>query len=129
MQTGGRSRVARRRIRGRLGIHNCSYHYGHGEEEWLIVLSGSPTLRTTEGVERLAAWDVVCFPAGPAGAHAVRNDSDETARVLMYSSIRYPPVTSYPDSDKIGAWTGDREQDLVVRRSSGVGYYDGETGA
>lgn len=107
----------------------CPYHYEHGEEEWLIVLSGSPTLRTPAGVEQLAPWDVVCFPAGAAGAHAVRNDSDETARVLMYSSIRYPSVTSYPDSDKVGVWTGDREHDLIVRRSSGVDYYDGESGA
>ena len=71
---------------------------------------------------------MVCFPPGPAGAHAVRNDSDEMVRVLMYSTTRYPSVTSYPDSDKVGVWTGDPEQDLVVRRSSAVEYYDGEAG-
>ena len=45
----------------------------------------------------------------------------------MFSSVRYPNVTTYPDSDKVGVWTGDRDQDLVVRRASGVDYYDGET--
>ena len=34
----------------------------------------------------------------------------------------------YPDSDKIGIYTGNREDDLMVRRSSGVDYYDGEGG-
>ena len=105
----------------------CPYHYEHGEEEWLLVLAGTPSLRTPEGVERLAPWDLVCFPPGPAGAHAVRNDTETVARVLMFSSVRYPNVTTYPDSDKVGVWTGDRHQDLVVRRASGVDYYDGET--
>jgi uncharacterized cupin superfamily protein len=105
----------------------CPYHYECGEEEWLLVLSGNPTLRGPDGEERLAPWDVACFPRGPEGAHAVRNDTAETARVLMFSTVVIPSATVYPDSDKVGIWTGDKETDVVVRRSSGVGYYDGET--
>jgi uncharacterized cupin superfamily protein len=105
----------------------CPYHYECGEEEWLLVLSGNPTLRAPDGEERLAPWDVACFPRGPEGAHAVRNDTAETARVLMFSTVVTPTATVYPDSDKVGIWTGDKETDVVVRRSSGVGYYDGET--
>jgi uncharacterized cupin superfamily protein len=105
----------------------CPYHYECGEEEWLLVLSGNPTLRAPYGEERLAPWDVACFPRGPEGAHAVRNDTAETARVLMFSTVVTPSATVYPDSDKVGIWTGDKETDVVVRRSSGVGYYDGET--
>jgi uncharacterized cupin superfamily protein len=105
----------------------CPYHYECGEEEWLLVLSGNPTLRTPDGEERLAPWDVACFPRGPEGAHGIRNDTEETARVLMFSTVVHPSATVYPDSDKIGVWTGDKETDLIVRRASGVGYYDGET--
>jgi uncharacterized cupin superfamily protein len=105
----------------------CPYHFECGEEEWLLVLSGNPTLRAPDGEERLAPWDVACFPRGPEGAHAVRNDTAETARVLMFSTVVTPTATVYPDSDKVGIWTGDKETDVVVRRSSGVGYYDGET--
>jgi uncharacterized cupin superfamily protein len=104
----------------------CPYHYECGEEEWLLVLSGTPTLRTPAGEERLAAWDVACFPRGPEGAHGIRNDSKETARVLMFSTVVHPTATVYPDSDKVGIWVGDPEIDLMVRRSDGVGYYDGE---
>ena len=32
----------------------CPYHYECAEEEWLLVLSGTPTLRTPEGEERQA---------------------------------------------------------------------------
>jgi uncharacterized cupin superfamily protein len=104
----------------------CPYHYEYGEEEWLIVLAGRPTLRRPDGSETLEPWDVVCFPPGPDGAHGVRNDTDETVRVLMYSTVSHPAATVYPDSDKIGIWTGNRDDDLMVRRSSGVDYYAGE---
>jgi uncharacterized cupin superfamily protein len=104
----------------------CPYHYECGEEEWLLVLSGAPTLRTPAGEERLAPWDVACFPRGPEGAHGIRNETEEHARVLMFSTVVVPTATVYPDSDKVGIWTGDPEADVVVRRSSNVDYYDGE---
>jgi uncharacterized cupin superfamily protein len=104
----------------------CPYHYECGEEEWLLVLSGAPTLRTPAGEERLGAWDVACFPRGPEGAHGIRNETEEHARVLMFSTVVVPTATVYPDSDKVGIWTGDPAADVVVRRSSKVDYYDGE---
>jgi uncharacterized cupin superfamily protein len=104
----------------------CPYHYEYAEEEWLLVLEGRPTLRSPEGEEVLGLWDVVCFPTGPAGAHGLRNETEDTVRVLMWSTVRTPAATVYPDSDKIGIWTGNREDDVMVRRSSGVDYYEGE---
>ena len=104
----------------------CPYHYEYGPEEWLIVLSGRPTLRHPEGSVALEPWDAVCFQPGPEGAHLVRNDTGETVTVLMTSTMPDPSVAVYPDSDKIGIWTGNREDDLIVRRTSGVEYYDGE---
>jgi len=106
----------------------CPYHYEYAEEEWLLVLDGRPTLRHPEGEELLAPWDVVCFPTGPEGAHGLRNESDETVRVLMWSTVKLPAATVYPDSAKIGIWTGNRDDDLMARRTSGVDYFDGEGG-
>jgi uncharacterized cupin superfamily protein len=104
----------------------CPYHYEYAEEEWLLVLEGHPTLRHPDGTERLEPWDVVCFLRGPEGAHAVRNETDETARVLMFSNVKYPAATVYPDSDKVGVWTGNKDDDLIAPRSSGVDYWFGE---
>jgi uncharacterized cupin superfamily protein len=104
----------------------CPYHYECGEEEWLLVLGGTPTLRSPDGEERLEPWDVACFPRGPEGAHSIRNQTEEYARVLMFSTVVVPTATVYPDSDKVGIWTGDPETDVLVRRSSKVDYYDGE---
>jgi len=102
------------------------YHYENPEEEWLLVLAGRPTLRHPEGEEGLEPWDLVFFPPGPGGAHAVRNDSDSAARVLMFSNTSTVAASVYPDSGKIAIWTGNAEDDLIVRRTSGVGYWDGE---
>ncbi len=104
----------------------CPYHYEYGEEEWLLVLQGRPTVRHPEGSDQLDQWDLVFFPSGPAGAHRVQNDTDETVRVLMYANLTHPGATVYPDSDKIGIWTGNRADDLLVKRTSGVQYYEGE---
>jgi uncharacterized cupin superfamily protein len=104
----------------------CPYHYEYGEEEWLLVLSGRPTLRHPEGEEVLEPWDTTCFPMGPDGAHLVRNDTGDTVRVLMFSTVTHPAATVYPDSDKVGIWTGNRDDDIMVRRSSRVEYFDGE---
>jgi uncharacterized cupin superfamily protein len=104
----------------------CPYHYEHGEEEWALVLEGTPSVRTPEGVVVLAPSDLVFFATGPSGAHQVRNDGESTARVLMWSEVVFPTATAYPDSNKIGVWTGDPAEDLVVRRASAVEYFEGE---
>jgi uncharacterized cupin superfamily protein len=110
------------------GQSNCPYHYEVGEEEWLLVLSGHPTVRHPEGSDRLDPLDVVFFPTGPAGAHRIENRDEETARVLMFSDVVVPTATYYPDSDKVGVWTDDPETELMVRREAKVEYYDGEGG-
>jgi uncharacterized cupin superfamily protein len=105
----------------------CPYHYEYGEEEWLLVLSGRPTLRTPAGTEQLEPFDVAFFPKGPEGAHGVRNETDETVRILMWSQVVVPSATCYPDSDKVGVWTGIREENLIAPRSAKVDYYFGES--
>ena len=105
----------------------CPYHYEYPEEEWLLVLSGAPTLRHPGGEEVLAPGDVVCFPAGPEGAHKVTNKGGEVSRVLMISTLSDPAVAVYPDSDKIGVFAGGERDRVMVRRSSDVPYFDGET--
>jgi hypothetical protein len=46
---------------------------------------------------------------------------------LMFSSAREPAVAVYPDSDKVGVWSGNPDDQLILRRADGnVDYYDGE---
>ena len=97
------------------------YHYENPAEEWLLVVSGTPTLRHPDGEEQLEPWDLVFFPSGPSGAHLVRNNTDSTARVAMFSSkAAAVGAVVYPDSDMVWVWTTDGEVDIVVERSSAV---------
>src|SRR5689334_19128329 len=107
----------------------CPYHYEYAEEEWLIVLQGTPTLRLPAGSQRLEPWDVACFLPGPDGAHGIRNETDETVRIAMFSTVMHPAATVYPDSDKIAIWTGNKADDLIARRGASLDYFDGETGS
>lgn len=77
------------------------YHFELGSEEWLLVIEGEIVLRTPEGERTLRAGDVACFPEGPAGAHAVRNDSAAAARFAMPSVDDPSGAAVYPDSGKI----------------------------
>jgi uncharacterized cupin superfamily protein len=108
------------------GERTFPYHFHYGNEEWLVVVTGEPMLRSASGEQRLRPGDVVCFPAGPEGAHQVRNDTDELTRVLMISTLRAPDVVRYVDSDKLGVRPGAREDSLNFVRPTAVGYWEGE---
>lgn len=90
------------------------YHFHHGSEELLVVLRGAPTLRTPDGERQLAEGEVVHFPTGPEGAHAVSNGTDEPVRFLMASTLQSPEVVEYPDLGQVtaqartGSQTGER---------------------
>jgi uncharacterized cupin superfamily protein len=125
------TRIGAQRVGGSVyeipaGQSICPYHYELGDEEWLIVLAGRPTVRHPTGEDELEPGDTVCFPEGPGGAHKVTNHAGETARVLMISTRRLPSVAVYPDSDKIGVWSGFGPPEGLYRRESTVGYYDRE---
>ena len=105
----------------------CPYHYEYGEEEWLLVLTGTPTVRTPEGTSELRAGDVVCFGEGPSSAHKITNATGETLRVMMLSTVSWPGASVYPDSDKIAIWPAKGSEDaVIVRRGDKREYYDGE---
>ncbi len=102
------------------------YHTHHANEEWLVVLRGSPTLRTPEGERELVEGDVVCFPRGKDGAHQVRNVTDVPIRVLMLSTAVAPDIVEYFDSGKVGARGADGKRLLLSRPGPMLDYWDGE---
>jgi len=113
------------------GERVCPYHWHFGDEEWLLVVSGAPTLRTPEGEARLRPWDVAVFVRGEAGAHEVRNDTDSTVRVAIFSTVSDPEVCVYPDSDKVGVFAGWSRRDgqqlhLMNRPDANLDYFDRE---
>ena len=103
------------------GERNSPYHYEIGNEEFLLVLAGTPTLRTPDGRHELAVGDMVAFPEGADGAHQLINESTTVTRVLILSTTREPCGCAYPDSGKLSTLGG------VFRIAEAVDYWDGET--
>ena len=101
------------------------YHWHHANEELLIVLSGTPTLREPDGERVLAPGDCVLFPRGPEGAHTFWNDGAEPARVLMLSSLLTPEIVDYPDSGKRDA-SSPFDRALFRVEEAKVDYWEGE---
>jgi uncharacterized cupin superfamily protein len=113
------------------GAGQCAYHFHHLQEEVLVVLRGQPTLRTPGGERVLNEGDVVHFVTGPSGAHALRNDTEQTIRVLWISELADAELAEYPDSGKIRAMTRRESQTgerlaANFRLDDAVDYLDGE---
>jgi uncharacterized cupin superfamily protein len=122
----GASRIGASLYEVAPGQRTFPYHYEYGGEEWLIAVSGKPTLRTPDGERPLEPGDIVLFPEGPDGAHQVINRTDEPVRVLILSTKGQAGIAVYPDSDKIGVFPGGEQDRALFKRSSAVDYFDGE---
>ena len=103
------------------GERNGPYHYEIGNEECLLVLAGTPTLRHPEGRDVLAVGDMILFPEGPGGAHQLINESAGVTRVLILSTMREPYGCAYPDSGKLSTLGG------IFKLTETVDYWDGES--
>ena len=102
------------------------YHTHHANEEWVVVLRGTPTLRTHEGEQLLKEGDVVSFPRGKEGAHQVINRTDEPIRVLMLSTLVAPDIVEYLDTGKIGARSVAGERIMLSKPGPELDYWEGE---
>jgi uncharacterized cupin superfamily protein len=108
-------------------------HWHSNNEEMLIVLSGRPSLRTTDGERVLDEGEVVAFPVGEEGAHQVVNRSDGTVRFVIVSEMNEVDLNGYPDSGKILATNrapGGRPKEgskfFSFYERDAVDYLDGE---
>jgi uncharacterized cupin superfamily protein len=106
-------------------------HFHLGNEEMIVVVTGSPSLRTPDGERRLEPGDVVALPVGDAGVHQVVNRTAAVARVLIVSEMNAPDVVVRPESNKVSAFgrppgaAGEGFHDVYHRRDA-VDLWEGE---
>jgi uncharacterized cupin superfamily protein len=107
------------------------FHAHSANEELLVVLEGTPSLRTPSGWRELRPGEVVAFRAGDEGAHQIVNRSQGSMRFLIVSTMIAPEVNLYPDSGKLMAATrapgavGEGFQE-AYRRDQATDYWEGE---
>ena len=102
------------------------YHTHHANEEWLIVVRGTPTLRTPDGEQELREGDVACFRRGPDGAHQVSNRTASPVRVLMLSTLLAPEIVEYLDTGKMGTRDAGGNRLTLSRPGPSADYWEGE---
>jgi len=104
------------------GQFSAPYHFHRYAEELFMIISGSATLRTPDGLEVVQRGDLIFFEKGEAGAHQLYN---HTTEVCIYLDIRTYigyDIAEYPDLDKILlAPTFE-----IFNKDSQVNYFDGE---
>jgi uncharacterized cupin superfamily protein len=80
------------------GAVGSPLHVHHANEELLLVLAGTLSVRGPDGTQLLPAGAVVAFPRGKPGAHSLVNRSDAPVRYLVVSTTNRPDVVEYPDT-------------------------------
>jgi uncharacterized cupin superfamily protein len=104
------------------GRYSFPYHFHRNAEELMMIISGSFTLRSKEGLSIINAGELVFFEIGETGVHQFYNHTDVPCIYLDIRSTIGIDITEYPDSGKINILTF-RE---VFEKSSKVEYNKGE---
>ena len=86
------------------GESNMPYHAHHANEELLVVLTGTPTLRAADAERELQPGDSVLFRRGEA--HQLTNRSDEPVRFLFVAPLNHPEIIDLPDTGRIAVFAG-----------------------
>lgn len=81
--------------------YSAPYHFHRYAEELFVLISGSATLRTPNGLEIVNAGDLMFFEKGETGAHQLYNHTSEPCIYLDIRTYIGYDVCEYPDSDKI----------------------------
>jgi uncharacterized cupin superfamily protein len=109
------------------------YHTHTGNEEMIYVICGEVILRFGNKELSVSAGTVVACPQGSDYPHQLINNGAADLHYLVVSTMDYPDLSEYPDSNKVGAYAtaavgahvGFR---ALYLRDRTVNSYDGEEG-
>lgn len=83
------------------GQFSFPYHFHKNAEELILIISGSLTVRTQNGLEVVSKGDIVFFEIGEGGAHQFHNHTAEPCTYLDIRTFFGLDVCEYPDSNKV----------------------------
>lgn len=83
------------------GQFSAPYHSHRFAEELFMIISGSLTLRTPDGLDIVSSGDLIFFEKGDTGAHQFYNHTSEPCTYLDIRSYIGYDICDYPDSGKV----------------------------
>jgi uncharacterized cupin superfamily protein len=108
------------------------FHMHMANDEALLVVSGTGTLRYGAEEIALKAQDYVHLPAGSGKAHQMANTGNEPLLYYCLSTILLPEVIHYPDTGKVATAgivmddEGHPQRTRAIFHPQDTGYWDGE---
>ncbi|MCL2573941.1 MAG: cupin domain-containing protein [Defluviitaleaceae bacterium] len=96
------------------GKSSYPYHWHSIAEEVFYIISGEGKLRTFYGEKDVKAGDMICFPTGEKGVHAIANASD--TEPLVYIDFATNPKTDIamePDTNQVMIY-GEHIKDMTL---------------
>jgi uncharacterized cupin superfamily protein len=108
------------------------FHLHHTNEEMIYILQGEGTLRLGKDQVAVSSGTFIACPRGPGYPHQLINTSANNLHYLVVSTMEYPEISEYPDSNKIGAYVTDALGGGfrgLYKKDTNVPYYEGENGA
>jgi uncharacterized cupin superfamily protein len=109
------------------------YHTHSGNEEMIYVIDGEAILRLGKEELPVTAETVIACPPGAEYPHQLVNTGNKELRYLVVSTMEFPDICEYPDSNKVGAYaTAAVGAQVGLRalyvKNQNVNYYEGEDG-
>jgi uncharacterized cupin superfamily protein len=104
------------------GQFSAPYHFHRNAEELFMVVSGSMTLRSPDGLDIVMSGDIIFFEMGETGAHQFYNHGTEACTYLDIRTFIGYDICEYPDSDKILIAPSYE----IFNKESTSGYFEGE---
>jgi uncharacterized cupin superfamily protein len=108
----------------------CHAHYAN--EEMIYIFDGEGVVRIGKDEVTVSSGTFIAFAPGADSAHQLINTSARELRYLCVSTMEYPDLTEYPDSNKIGALATSANEAgfrAFYRKDSNVEYYENESGS
>ena len=105
------------------GQSTFPYHYELGNDELLVVVSGTPTLRAPDGERELEPGDCILFPSGPDGRtqadEPIRRPRPRPARLELRAAARGGAGGQRKDDGALGRGAGGAAL-VLARRGRGL---------
>ena len=102
--------------------YSAPYHFHRFAEELFMIISGSSTLRTPDGLEIVDSGDLIFFEKGETGAHQLYNHTNKACVYLDIRTYFGYDVAEYPDSKKLLIAPSFE----IFNKDSQTNYFDGE---
>ena len=109
------------------------YHTHTTNEEMIYVMEGRGVLRLAKDEVEVTAGTIIACPPGTEFPHQLINTGNQDLRYLVVSTMEYPDLSEYPDSNKVGAYaTAAVGREVGFRalfvKDQKVSYYQAEDG-